>query len=230
MTSIVANIQMLREQIQRAEKEYHRLNGSVQLLAVSKQRTPQEITQAFHAGIDCFGENYLQEAQKKIQQLSHLPIEWHFIGALQSNKTKAIAQQFSWVHTVTDMKIADRLNRARPPSLPKLNVCLQVNLDDEKTKHGIALHAILPLAQYIVTLPNIQLRGLMAIPRPEHDFNKQLTSFLRLSTAFNDLNAKLNHLLDTLSMGMSHDFPAAIAAGSTLIRIGTAIFGPRDAN
>lgn len=225
--SISNNIKHIQQDIRQTEIDAHRPLNTVQLLAVSKQRTPAEITEAFHAGITRFGENYLQEALIKINALKQLPIEWHFIGGIQSNKTKAIAEHFNWVHTVSTEAIADRLNKARPEESSPLNICIQVNLDHEDTKSGVDVMDILPLATHISSLPHLRLRGLMTIPRPEKELPLQIASFQRLTTLFTDINLALKNPMDTLSMGMSADFKAAIQAGSTLIRVGTAIFGPR---
>lgn len=226
--NIASNIEILKRLIHDAEINYQRPLNSVSLLAVSKQHPVSHIIEAFHAGISDFGENYLQEALIKINSLSDFPIQWHFIGSIQSNKAKAIAHHFSWVHTVSSKTIAERLNHARLESQPKLNVCIQLNIDTEESKSGISLDEVEALAAYISKLPNLILRGFMVIPKPEIDVEKQYVSFLRVTHCLQDLNHRLNLSMDTLSMGMSHDFEAAIRAGSTIVRIGTAIFGHRS--
>ena len=225
--NIKNRIEAIKQLIHQAEAAGHRPLNCVKLLAVSKQHSADEITEAFNAGLRDFGENYLQEALVKINALSVLPIDWHFIGSIQRNKTTAIAQHFNWVHTVSSQLIAERLNQARPDKLPALNICIQLNIDDEASKAGVHFDDALKLATLIVTLPRLALRGLMVIPKPEQDADKQLQSFLRVMQYLNDMNAQLGLSMDTLSMGMSHDFEAAIRAGSTIVRIGTAIFGDR---
>ena len=206
----------------------HRSDMDITLLGVSKGHTPAEIAEAYTAGITDFGESYLQEALSKLQVLGALPICWHFIGPIQSNKTESIAQHFSWVHSVSREKIAHLLNEARPAFLPPLNICIQVNLDEETTKAGVTLDAIGALATTILQLPRLHLRGLMLIPKQESDESLQTLSFLRLTNLLHQLNQELKLSMDTLSMGMSHDFVAAIRAGSTMLRIGTALFGARS--
>lgn len=227
MMTIKKRIETIQHLIRQAEESSHRPLHSVRLLAVSKQHSNDSITEAFNAGVRDFGENYLQEALIKINALAHLPIDWHFIGSIQRNKTSAIAQHFNWVHTVSSRMIAERLNLARPDELPTLNVCIQLNVDDETTKAGIHFDDALSLASHIITLPRLALRGLMVIPKPEKDFEKQVMSFLRIKQYLHEINTQLGLSMDTLSMGMSHDFEAAIRAGSTIVRIGTAIFGER---
>ena len=226
--NITTRIQTLQRQIVLAERFYHRPLGSVTLLAVSKQHAAHAVTEAFQAGLVHFGENYLQEALIKMNALSHLPICWHYIGVIQRKKTTLIAQHFDWVHTVSSQLIADRLNEARPEALGALNVCIQLNLDDENSKAGIQPKEAAELADYILTLPRLKLRGLMIIPRVELDPEKQYESFLRATSLLNTLNQRNHGAMDTLSMGMSHDFQSAIRAGSTMVRIGTSIFGQRD--
>lgn len=213
--------------IHQAEIAAHRPEGDVKLLAVSKGHPCSKIQEAHSAGLHDFGESYLQEALAKIQILNTLPLCWHFIGPIQSNKAHSIAHYFSWVHSVSRQKIAQQLNEARPISMPPLNICLQVNFDDEKTKSGVAPEEAASLASYILELPRLRLRGLMLIPKPETDEQSQYLSFLRLSQLLDMLNQQLNIAMDTLSMGMSNDMQAAIRAGSTIVRIGTAIFGSR---
>lgn len=225
--NISLRIKQLYDLIHQTEALSHRSKDSVKLLAVSKHHPIDAIVEAFHAGIRDFGENYLQEALLKINALSHLSMHWHYIGAIQSKKAKVIAQHFDWVHTVSSHKIADYLNDARSIDLPVLNVCIQLNLDLEDNKAGILPKDTLELATHIQTLPRLALRGLMVIPKIELDTNKQYESFLRVTHLFDALNKQLDYPMDTLSMGMSEDFTAAIRAGSTIIRIGTAIFGAR---
>ncbi len=206
--------------IRAAEKKCHRAPNSVTLLAVSKNQSIEKIREAYLAGQTQFAENYVQEAIEKQSALSDLQIEWHFIGNIQSNKTKLIATHFDWVHSVNRFEIAKRLNDARDAKHP-LNVCIEVNIDDETTKSGAQSQDILSLAEKIKSLPNLRLRGLMVIPQKNH-----VDAFEKTSALQQELIRK-GFLLDTLSMGMSADFEAAIAAGSTMVRIGTAIFGER---
>ena len=195
-------------------------------MAVSKTKTAADIRAAFAAEQRHFGENYLQEALEKQQQLVGLNIVWHFIGPIQSNKTGALAEHFQWVHSVDRLKIARRLSEQRLKHLPALNICLQVNLDNEASKSGVTLAELPALADAVAKLPHLKLRGLMAIPAPRSDVNEQQQSLERLQQALKQLNQQ-GYTLDTLSMGMSGDLEAAIAAGSTMVRIGTDIFGAR---
>lgn len=222
------NMHLIQQKITLMTEKYHRPPGSVRLIAVSKGQPITAIEQAFIAGIRDFGENYWQEAQKKMNSLSHLPVHWHFIGPLQSNKTRAIAQQFSWVHSLDRHKIATQLSQHRPINQPPINVCIQVNLDNEPNKSGVAILHLPELIKHANALPGIQLKGLMAIPKAESNPEVQYQSFLRLSHLLHDMNQQFNLTLDTLSMGMSDDLEAAIRAGSTMIRIGRAIFGERQ--
>ncbi|WP_417581243.1 YggS family pyridoxal phosphate-dependent enzyme [Nitrincola sp.] len=200
----------------------------VALLAVSKTRSADEVRTAYQQGLTRFGENYLQEALDKIQALADLPLEWHFIGPVQSNKTRQIAESFDWVHSVDRLKIARRLSEQRPAGLPDLNICLQVNIDDESSKSGCSPDETLELARDIAALPHISLRGLMAIPAPSDDETVQRLAFAKVRALAETLRAS-GIPIDTLSMGMSGDLVSAIAEGSTLVRIGTALFGPRAA-
>ena len=225
--TINERINHIEQFIRHAEIIYNRDPEGVTLLAVSKGHSSDDIQEAFTAGLRDFGENYLQEALNKINTLSSLPICWHFIGPIQSNKTASIAQHFSWVHSVSRQKIAQLLNDSRPASMPPLAICLQVNFDDEETKAGLKPNEVEALASYIQTLPRLQLRGLMMIPKPQTSEASQYLSFLRLASLMDTLNKTLGLQLDTLSMGMSNDLNAAIRAGSTIVRIGTAIFGER---
>lgn len=226
MVTIADNLQAVRTRIAQAATAANRLPQSVQLLAVSKTFSAAEIEQAWHAGQRAFGENFVQEGVTKITALSALAIEWHFIGPLQSNKTRPVAEHFAWVHSIEREKIARRLNDARPPQLPPLNVLIQVNVSGELSKSGVAPGEELALAAAIRDMPRLRLRGLMAIPEPTTDPALQRERFARLRGLLDDLRE--NHPeADTLSMGMSADLEAAIAEGSTLVRVGTAIFGNR---
>lgn len=219
MTTIGANLQASRERIIRAAG-----SREVRLVAVSKGQSVAKIRAAHTAGQLAFGENYLQEALAKMSQLKDLALEWHFIGPLQSNKTAAIAQHFDWVQSVDRDKIAQRLNDARPAERSPLHICLQVNIGNEASKHGIDAAQALPLAQAVRALPRLRLRGLMAIPEPDPALAAQ--RFRALRALFDRLNVA-GMALDTLSMGMSDDFETALACGSTMVRLGTVIFGPR---
>ena len=227
MTTIAENIRQLSDQLLRIERQYERSAGSVTLLAVSKRHPIESIIEAYEAGIHDFGENYLQEALDKIQHLSPMRMNWHFIGPIQSNKTKAIAENFQWVHSIDRLKIAQRLSDQREPSSPKLNICVQIKLSDETSKSGIELSEAEALCDSVEALPNLQLRGLMAIPAALADLESQRLAFRALAQEYSRLKPRYVQF-DTLSMGMSNDFEAAIAEGSTLIRIGTAIFGARS--
>ncbi len=209
-----------------AEQAYQRTAGSVQLLAVSKRQPIDFIRDAFAAGQRAFGENYLQEGVEKCQALADLPIEWHFIGALQSNKTRPVAEHFDWVHTIDRLKIARRLSEQRPDDRAPLNCCIQVNVSGEASKAGVAPEAVEALAHEVAQLPRLRLRGLMTLPEAVDDFAAQRAAFRHLRQRQEALIAS-GLTLDTLSMGMSNDLEAAIAEGSTLVRLGTAVFGPR---
>ena len=224
MSTIAENISTLAERIRSAAQTVQRDPASVGLLAVSKTKPASDLREAYEAGLRDFGENYLQEALGKQAELSDLPLIWHFIGPIQSNKTRAIAEHFAWVHSVDRLKIAQRLSEQRPPELPPLNICIQVNVSGEASKSGCSPEDLPALAQAISALPNLKLRGLMAIPEPTDDRDEQNASFAAVST----LQAQLGLPLDTLSMGMSHDLEAAIAQGATWVRIGTALFGARN--
>lgn len=214
------------QQIRNACKAAGRDADEVQLLAVSKTRAADEVRQLHDCGQATFGENYLQEALDKIEALQDLPLEWHFIGPIQSNKTRPIAESFNWVHSVDRLKIARRLSEQRPDALGPLNICLQVNISGEDSKSGCLPEELPELAREVAALPNIQLRGLMAIPEPETDPARQRATFARVRELMTSLQADLPQL-DTLSMGMSGDLEAAIAEGASIVRIGTALFGPR---
>jgi pyridoxal phosphate enzyme (YggS family) len=200
--------------------------GAVRLLAVSKTRPAADVRALFEAGQRAFGENYVQEAEAKMAQLADLGIEWHHIGRIQGNKTRAIAERFQWAHGVTDEQQARRLSRHRPADLPPLDVCIQVNVSSEATKAGVAVPTLEPLARAVAALPNLRLRGLMAIPGPCADPLAQRLPFRALRELSDRLRAS-GLELDTLSMGMSDDLEAAILEGATLVRVGTALFGPR---
>lgn len=224
MSTIADNIQLVSSRIRAAALAAHRDEKSVQLLAVSKTKPSQDLREAYAAGLRDFGENYLQEALGKQLELADLPLIWHFIGPIQSNKTRAIAEHFDWVHSVDRLKIAQRLSEQRPADLPPLNICIQVNVSGEASKSGCTPADLPALANAISTLPRLKLRGLMAIPEPTEDRAAQDAAF----AAVQSLQASLNLPLDTLSMGMSHDLESAIAQGATWVRIGTALFGARD--
>ena len=217
----------LRERLRALERRYGRVEDSVRLLAVSKTKSAAMVREAFEAGQRDFGENQLQDALGKLDALSDLPLNWHFIGHVQSNKTREIAARFQWVQSVDRARIAERLNDQRPPDLPPLNVCIQVNVSAESSKSGIAPDDVPALARRILDLPMLRLRGLMAIPRPEKGLEAQRLPFRRMRALMDALAAE-GIALDTLSIGMSDDLEAAVAEGATMVRIGTAIFGPRD--
>lgn len=216
----------VRKTIARYEEKYGREPGSVFLLAVCKGQPLEKVYEALRAGQRAFGESYVNEAIPRILTLSKESIEWHFIGPIQTNKTRKIAQHFSWVHSVDNHKIATRLNEQRPAHLPPLNICIEVNISHEPTKSGVDPDQLLLLAKHCLSLPNLKLRGLMALPALQNNFILQREAFYKLATLKRQLE-KEGIYLDTLSMGMTNDFEAAIAEGATLVRIGTAIFGPR---
>ena len=224
MSTIAGNIALVEARIRAAALAVQRDVTSVHLLAVSKTKPAAALREAYAAGIRDFGENYLQEARAKQVELADLPLSWHFIGPIQSNKTRAIAENFAWVHSVDRLKIAQRLSEQRPADLPPLNICIQVNVSGEASKSGCTPADLPALARAISALPRLKLRGLMAIPEPTEDRTEQDAAF----AAVRDLQASLNLPLDTLSMGMSHDLESAIAQGATWVRIGTALFGARD--
>ena len=226
MTAILSNLQAVHTAIDQAALMAGRDTTEISLLAVSKKVPAGVIREAYNAGQKAFGENFVQEAVNKIHELHDLPLEWHFIGPIQSNKTRPIAENFSWVHSVDRLKIAQRLAEQRPENLPPLNICLQINVSDESTKGGVAPEEAMALAKTIALLPRLQLRGLMAIPSPADELAVQRMPFAQMRELMTSLNtAGLN--LDTLSMGMSHDMTAAILEGATIVRVGTAIFGAR---
>ncbi|CAM3988235.1 YggS family pyridoxal phosphate-dependent enzyme [Vreelandella rituensis] len=231
MTDITlpASLASTRERLHLALEQAGRPLNAARLLAVSKTKPAELIRQAWQLGQREFGENYLQEALEKQTQLADFDdIVWHFIGPLQSNKTRAVAENFAWVHSVDREKIARRLNEQRPENLPPLNVCLQVNISAEPSKSGVSLEALPALAREVAHLPNLRLRGLMAIPAPADSLAEQRRPFARLRHALEQLQQELPETpLDTLSMGMSDDLEAAVQEGATLVRLGTAIFGAR---
>ena len=225
MTIIANSLQAIQVNIREACLTAKR-DDEVRLLAVSKSQPADKLRQAYKAGQRAFGENYVQEAMYKQAQLHDCAIEWHFIGPIQSNKTQLIAQNFSWVQSVDRLKIAARLNDARPKSLPPLNVCIQINSSNEGSKSGADIDSIAMLATEISVMPNLKLRGLMAIPAPTKDLATQRAQFKIVNDAFKRLQHK-GFNLDTLSIGMSDDYVAAIEEGATIVRIGSAIFGSR---
>lgn len=236
MTRISQNLQAVHAAIVEAASAASRAPDGIQLLAVSKTFGPEAVLEAVRAGQMAFGENYLQEALDKIvavgavlqqEQNTLRPLEWHFIGPIQSNKTLQIAAHFDWVHTVEREKIAHRLSGQRPIHLAPLNICLQVNISGESSKSGVAPEDLAALVQAVAAMPRLRLRGLMAIPEPVADFAMQRKSFARLRQLFENLNAQ-GCGLDTLSMGMSADMAAAIAEGASIVRLGSAIFGQRN--
>jgi len=227
MTMIAAQIQDVRARIATACARCGRPAQSVALLAVSKTFAAQAVAEAAQAGQLAFGENYIQEGVQKMDALRHLPgLQWHCIGPVQGNKTRLVAERFDWVHTVDRLKIAERLSAQRPADLAPLHVCIQVNIDGGPAKSGVAPADALALARAVATLPRLKLRGLMTIPEPAPDFEAARAVHASARALFDHLNAE-GLGLDTLSMGMSDDLEAAIAAGSTMVRIGTAIFGSR---
>lgn len=215
----------MRAQIRQAEMVYNRKSGDVLLLAVSKTKPAKDIAAAYQWGLRHFGESYCQEALKKQQELGAFDITWHFIGPIQSNKTKAIAMHFDWVHSVDSLKIAKRLSEQRSGALPPLNICLQINISGEPSKSGIILDELPQFCELVAELPNIRLRGVMAIPAPATDFEEQRQPYKKLYQAVAKLD---NPKLDTFSFGMTGDLKAAIAEGATVLRIGTALFGTRE--
>jgi PLP dependent protein len=226
---VARHLEEVRQRIAKAAADASRDVSTITLLAVSKTFPAEDVRAAFDAGQRAFGENYVQEAVAKITELADLrgEIEWHFIGPLQSNKTKVVAENFDWVHSVDRLKIAERLSDQRPDSMPRLNVCLQINVSGEDSKSGVAPDDALALAHQIAALPRLRLRGLMAIPEPAGTLDEQRAPHRRLREIMDTLRAD-GLELDTLSMGMSADIEPAILEGATMVRIGTAIFGARD--
>src|SRR5574343_857813 len=228
MSSIAENLQTVRDRIRAACDAAGRPPASVRLLAVSKTFGPEAVREAHAAGQTAFGENYIQEAVDKITALHDLPLQWHCIGPIQSNKTRLVAEHFDWVHSVDRLKIAQRLSDQRPGHLAPLQLCLQVNTDGGSTKSGAQPDEVLALARAVMALPRLVLRGLMTIPDPVQGFEAEVALHRRATALFEQVRAELAppHW-DTLSMGMTADLEAAITAGSTLVRVGTAIFGKR---
>ena len=226
MTMIAENLQHVETRIAQACAQAGRARDAVTLLAVSKTFGADAVTEAHAAGQTAFGENYIQEAVEKIQALRHLTLEWHCIGPIQSNKTRLVAEHFDWVHTVDRLKIAQRLSEQRPAHLAPLQVCIQVNVDGGASKSGVPVPEALALAQAVAALPRLRVRGIMCIPEPAPDFIAACSVFAGARALFDDMRlAGLS--LDTLSMGMSSDLEAAITSGSTMVRVGSAIFGRR---
>ena len=231
MNNIPQQLQQIHQQIKQACHAVGREQSAVKLLAVSKTKPVEDILIAYAAGQVAFGENYVQEGVEKIQycQQHDVSLEWHFIGPLQSNKTRLVAEYFDWMQTLERAKIADRLNEQRSPYKAPLNVLIQINISQESSKSGIQPSDMLPLAKHIENLPHLRLRGLMAIPEPTNDVAQQEQTFCQMKTLFEQLQQALpNAQIDTLSMGMTDDMQSAIKCGSTMVRIGTAIFGTRD--
>ena len=226
-TSVSANLAQVRKRIELACQAVGRASDTVKLLAVSKTMPAQAVREAHAAGQLAFGENYIQEGVDKIAALADLPLEWHCIGPIQSNKTKLVAENFAWVHSIDRLKIAERLSAQRPAHLPPLQVCLQVNVDGGSNKSGVAPEELLALAQAVAKLPHLQLRGIMTIPEPAETEAEARAVHQQAKLLFDHLKTA-GLTLDTLSMGMTADLEAAVAEGSTCVRVGTAIFGARQ--
>lgn len=224
---LAGNIARLLQRVRLAAQKSQYRNSDILVVAVSKGCSAQAIRSAHNCGLVDFGENYLSEALQKMSELQDLPLVWHYIGPVQSNKTAQLARHFAWVHSVDRLRVATRLNEQRPPHLPPLQVCLQVNISGETSKSGVSLEELPQLARTVLGLERLRLRGLMAIPAPNTDGAAQRATFRRMHEAFTDLKV-LAPGIDTLSMGMSDDMEAAILEGATVVRIGTAIFGPRN--
>ncbi len=221
------NLSLIKQKVVQTAERFGRNPADIHLLAVSKSRRPEEIRALYNVGQRDFGESYSQEALPKIQALKPLPeLIWHFIGPVQSNKTADIAAHFAWVHSLSRLKIAQRLNDQRPTHLPPLNVCVQVNIDAETTKSGVSPESLLDLCNKLSQLPRLKLRGLMALPTPHAHFEQQRAAFCSVRECYTQLQQQ-GYRLDSLSMGTSQDMIAAIAEGATWLRIGTALFGPR---
>ncbi len=225
--SLGLSLSEIREQVKQYEQRYGRQVHAVGIIAVSKRVVESDIRQVYRQDQRDFAENLLQEALPKITALKDCSIVWHFIGNIQSNKCRQIAEYFSWVHSVDRHKIIERLAEFRPKTLPPLNICVQVNIDEEASKQGIRLEELPSFVENIGDYPQLKLRGLMAVPKPRRNFDEQCKGFAKLKSAFVSLN-DLGFACDTLSMGMSNDFQAAIASGATMIRVGTALFGARE--
>ena len=226
MIRVTENLRKIRDLLAKAAKEAGRPPESVKLLAAAKQQSPETVLEAARAGLTDFGENFVQEGVEKIESTRGSGLTWHFIGHLQSNKTRVVAEHFDWVHTIDRLKIAERLNAQRPHYAPELNVCLQVNVDEEEAKSGARVSDVLELAGNVATLPRLKLRGLMCIPAVRDSFDEQREPF-RLLRELNEQLVANGIDVDTLSMGMTADYRAAIFEGATMVRIGTALFGER---
>lgn len=230
MNDIAHNLAQVRNKISATATGCGRASEEVTLLAVSKTKPASAIAEAIDAGQRMFGENYVQEGVEKIRHFREkgtADLQWHFIGPLQSNKSRLVAEHFDWCHTVDRLRIATRLSEQRPAEMPPLNVLIQINISDENSKSGIALEELDQLADQVAALPGLRLRGLMAIPAPESNYDRQFAVARQMAVAFEALKTRFP-TVDTLSLGMTDDMAAAIAAGSTMVRIGTAIFGARD--
>lgn len=221
------NLAQVKARVREAAQRDGRDPAAITLLAVSKMQSPQAVREAAQAGQRDFGENYVQEALDKQIAVANPALIWHFIGPIQSNKTRAIAENFAWVHSVDRLKIAQRLSAQRPIDAPPLNVCIEINVSGEASKSGVLPEGVTTLAEQVAALPQLRLRGLMAIPAPTSDVQQQRLAFAQVHALFDALNQR-GLKLDTLSMGMSGDLEAAIAEGATIVRVGTAIFGPRQ--
>lgn len=226
-TTVAQRLSAIRDEIESYEASYKRNSGEVQLLAVSKRKPVAAIREAMSGGQRAFGENYVDEGVAKILEIADSSLEWHFIGAIQSRKTPSIAEHFHWAHGIDRFKVAKRLSEQRPAHLPALNICLQLNLDNESSKSGVSLAQLPELAAQCADLPGIKLRGLMAIPAPRSELGAQREIFAQVRNALLSLRST-HEQMDTLSIGMSGDLEAAIAEGATIVRVGTAIFGARD--
>ena len=226
MSSIAQSLEEIRNRVTVLERRYGRTPGAVRVLAVSKTKPPEAVRAAAEIGQREFGENHVQDALTKLDALADMDLVWHFIGPIQSNKTRVIAARFHWVHSIDRAKIARRLNEQRPDDLPPLEVCIQVNLSGETSKSGVEPQQVKELAEVLSELPRLRLRGLMTLPRPCDELEDQRRPFAALRGILETLNAR-GLALDTLSMGMTNDMEAAIAEGATIVRIGTAIFGAR---
>lgn len=227
MSSIAQSLEETRNRVTVLERRYDRPPGDVRVLAVSKTKPPEAVRAAAEAGQREFGENHVQDALVKLDALGGLDLIWHFIGPVQSNKTRVVAARFDWVHSIDRAKIATRLNAHRPEDLPPLEVCIQVNVSGEDSKSGVDPDQVEALARVVSGLPRLKLRGLMTLPRPCADLEAQRQPFAALRRNLETLNTR-GFALDTLSMGMSNDMEAAIAEGATIVRIGTALFGARE--
>jgi pyridoxal phosphate enzyme (YggS family) len=228
MIDIAMRITSVHKRIIDACEQFGRNPQDITLLAVSKAQPLCKLEMAIEAGLSSFGENYVQDAVNKITAMGHARLVWHFIGNVQTNKAKLVAEHFDWVHTIDSLKIAERLSKRRPEGLQPLQVCIQVNISNELTKAGVKVDAVETLAKAIRHLPGLQLRGLMAVPKPSSDMEEQRRPFKALRDTMLSCNHVLGLHMDTLSMGMSNDFTAAIAEGATIIRVGTDIFGARQ--